>query len=109
MSEVSEELEARLAKVERKVDSLLKVYSAIADDTLRVCFAIDEIHRVSRGEPLPWDIATALVELHHAQQAAAEGSVDADGTPASQRVEEIKEEIQHLRDEYRKMVKGESP
>jgi hypothetical protein len=102
-------MDKRLREVERKVDTLVKVYSAIADDTLRVCFVIDEIHRVGRGEPLPWDIATAHVELHHAQRAAAEGKQDEGGVPAAQRVEDIKREIERLRDEYRAMVRGGTP
>lgn len=96
----------RLGEVERKVDALVKVYAAIADDTLRVCFVIDEIYRVGRGEPLPWDIAAAQVELHHAQRAAAEGKQDEGGIPAVQRVADMKKEIERLREDYRAMVKG---
>lgn len=104
-SERLDELERinRLNDLERKVASLQEVCAAVADDTLRVCFVFDEMARVGLLPALPWDVATGLVELHHAMQAAKEGLTDGAGVLASQRVEELKADVARLRDEYQKL------
>jgi len=93
----------RLDELERKVTTLTEVCGAVADDTLRVCFVFDEMARVGLLPALPWDVATALVELHHAMQAAKEGLTDEAGVLATQRVDEIKADVTRLRDEYQKL------
>jgi hypothetical protein len=102
---MTDALEARLTEVERKVDNLVEVCSAVADDTLRVCFILDELHRVGSAPPLPWPVATALVELHHAMQAEKDGMKDAEGVEASQRVVQLKQEVLRLREEYQQSLK----
>lgn len=97
------ERENRISELERKVTTLTEVCAAVADDTLRVCFVFDEMARVGLLPALPWDVATALVELHHAMQAAKEGLTDGSGVLASQRVEELKADVARLRDEYQKL------
>jgi uncharacterized protein YceH (UPF0502 family) len=100
------DLETRLDDLERKVEGLMEVVAATADDTLRVCFVLDELCREGRLPPLPWDVATALVELHHATQAMKSAMVDGGGTLASQRVEELKAEVSTLRETWQKFVGG---
>jgi hypothetical protein len=105
-----ENLEARLAEVERKVDNLVSVCQAVADDTLRICFILDELYRVGAVPTPPWNVATAMVELHHAQQAQKSGDTDAGGMPIAERIAELKQEILFLREDYHRSViaSGES-
>lgn len=97
---MSEEISERLVEIERKVTGLVEVCAAVADDILRVCFVLDEGRRAGSLPPLPWDIATALVEMHHAMRAANEGMKDEEGTPATVRVEELRKQIRELRETY---------
>jgi len=97
-------LDGRLAEVERKVQTLVDVCSAVADDTLRMCFALDEVARAGKLPTVPWDIATAMVELHHAQQAAKADMVADNGVTAAQQVEHLKSEVIRLRTEYLKSL-----
>lgn len=99
-------VEARLTEVERKVESLVEVCAAVADDTLRMCLALDELHRVGKLPAVPWDVATAQVELHHAIQAAKQDLTDAQGVAASKRVEELRLEVARLREVYRASLTG---
>lgn len=99
----AQERDGRLNDLERRVTALTEVCAAVADDTLRVCFVFDEMARVGLLPALPWDVATGLVELHHAMQAAKEGLTDGAGVLASQRVDELKADVSRLRDEYRKL------
>lgn len=92
----------RIEALERKVDGLTEVCAAVADDTLRVCFVFDEMARVGLLPTLPWEVATALVELHHAMQAEKASMVDGSGVLAAQRVEELKVQVTRLREEYQK-------
>jgi len=94
-------LESRLTEVERRVQNLVEVCSAVADDTLRMCFVLDELTRVGRLPTLPWDVATMLVELHHAMQAAKDELTEKDGETAAQKVEALKAEVTRLRELYR--------
>lgn len=98
-------VEDRLSDLERKVDGLLEVCAAVADDTLRVCFVLDELSQEGKLPTLPWDVATALVELHHATQAAKSSLVDGSGVLSSQRVEELKAHLTALREQYRNFVR----
>jgi hypothetical protein len=103
---MSDEIQERLSEVERKANGLVDVCAAVADDTLRMCFVLDELHRAGFLPELPWNVATVLVELHHAMRAANEGLEDEEGIPASQRVEELRKEILELRRAYAATVKG---
>lgn len=94
-------LESRLTEVERRVQNLVEVCSAVADDTLRMCFVLDELTRAGRLPMLPWEVATMLVELHHAMQAAKEDLTEKDGETAAQKVEALKAEVMRLRELYR--------
>jgi hypothetical protein len=105
---MSDEILERLSEAERKTDNLVDVCAAVADDTLRMCFVLDELHRAGAIPELPWKTATVLVELHHAMLAANDGMEDGAGTPASQRVEELRKEILELRRAYAASVKGEN-
>lgn len=104
MTDVDDQLNERLAEVERKVDNLVSVCSAVADDTLRMCFILDELNRAGVMPTLPWDLATILVELHHAMQAEKNGDNDLDGTPMANRIADLKREILFLRDEYQRSL-----
>ena len=99
-------IEDRLAEAERKIQNLVEVCAAVADDTLRMCFILDELHRVAKMPPMPWDLATTLVELHHAMSAAKDDLKDEDGVTAAQRVEELKGEVTRLRSAYRESLIG---
>lgn len=103
---MSDEILERLSEVEKKTDGLVEVCAAVADDTLRMCFVLDELHRAGVLPELPWNVATILVELHHAMLAAKEGREDEAGIPASQRVEELRKKILELRRAYAATVKG---
>lgn len=100
-------LKARLDDAERRIENLVEVCGAIADDTLRVCFVMDELHRAGQMPVLPWEVATAMVELHHAMQAAKNGMVSDGGTDPKQRVEELRAEVVKLREQYQRTVSGE--
>ncbi len=93
-------LENRVKAVEEKVEKLVEVCSAVADDTLRVCFVLDELTRAGQLPNLPWNVATMLVELHHAMQAQKNGMTDEGGESVAQRVEDLKAEVLRLRSEY---------
>jgi predicted AAA+ superfamily ATPase len=101
-------VKARLDETERRVENLVEVCGAIADDTLRVCFVLDELHRAGQIPVLPWDVATAMVELHHAIQALKGGMDGEGGVDPKQRVEDLKAEVVKLREEYHKMVSGDA-
>lgn len=94
-----EEIEPRLKAIEERLEKLVEVCSAVADDTLRVCFILDELMRAGQLPNLPWDVATMLVELHHAMQAQKNGMTE-DGGSLSQRIEGIKAEVLRMRDVY---------
>jgi hypothetical protein len=102
-------IEERLDEMERQVKNLVEGYGAIADDTLRVCFILDEVARVGHLPKLPWDIATMLVELHHAMEAERAGLSESEGQSAKQRVEDIKRMVVELREEYQKSFSTEGP
>lgn len=91
------QLEDRLLEIGRKIESITEVCAAVSDDTLRMCFALDELHRVGALPPVPWQIATAMVELHHAKQAEKHGLDDSTGESVAQRIEKLQTEIDHLR------------
>lgn len=97
-------LEDRLDEVERQIGALVGVCSAVADDTLRMCFVLDEMSHAGHLPMVPWDVATMLVELHHAQSAAKNGLKDADGVSAEQRMAEIRATIVRLRADYTKSL-----
>lgn len=97
-------IEDRLFELERRTQSLVEVCAAVADDTLRMCFILDELHRVGKMPPMPWDVATALVELHHAISAAKDDLKDEDGVTAAQRVEELKGDVTRLRSAYKESL-----
>ena len=85
----------------QQLQDVMEVCAAVADDTLRMCLVLNEMARVGLLPILPWDVATAQVELHHAQQAAKEGLSDGDAVLASQRVEDLKAEVTRLQEVYR--------
>jgi hypothetical protein len=101
---MTDDIETRLAEVERKVQSLVEVCAAVADDTLRMCFVLDEMSRIGKLPPVPWDVATMMVELHHAQQAAKEGLETDEGVSAAQQVERLQAEVVKLREVYRHAI-----
>jgi hypothetical protein len=103
------EIEDRLNELDRKVLNLVDVCSAVADDTLRLCFIFDEMNRVGVLPPLPWELATSLVELHHAMQAEKAGDQDGCGVPIVERISTLKHEILSLRNEYQKSLKETPP
>lgn len=98
------DMEARFAALEQRVQNLVEVCAAVADDTLRVCFVMDELTRAGQLPNLPWETATMLVELHHAMQAAKDGLTEGGGESAAQKVEAIKSEVLRLRAVYRASI-----
>lgn len=102
---MSNDVEARLTEVERRVQNLVEVCAAVADDTLRMCFVLDELARANLLPSLPWEVATMLVELHHAMLATKEELTEKDGETASQKVEAIKAEVRRLREHYQTSLK----
>jgi hypothetical protein len=103
---MTDEVLDRLAEVERKVDSLVDVCSAVADDTLRMCLALDETAKALGLPGVPWDLATKMVDFHHAQRAAREGLKSQDGVSPEQQMEKLKQEILQLREAYRASFQG---
>lgn len=102
-------VENRLKEVEGQVQKLLEVCAAVADDTLRVCFVLDELTRAGQLPNLPWETATMLVELHHALQAAKDNLTETDGSTATQKVEAIKAEVLRLRAVYQESLQIPGP
>jgi hypothetical protein len=103
-----DDFDTRLAEVERRVQNLVEVCGAVADDTLRMCFVLDEMHRAGMLPAMPWNVATLMVELHHAQQAEKNGDTDISGEPLADRIQSLKREILSLREEYQKSLTGET-
>lgn len=99
------DVEARFDEIERRIENLVEVCAAVADDTLRVCFVMDELTRAGQLPMLPWEVATMLVELHHAMLAAKENLTESGGESAAQKVEAIKAEVIRLRAQYQTSVK----
>lgn len=95
-----DDVRERLTDLEQKVSGVVEVCAAVADDTLRMCFVLDELQRAGQLPPLPWEVATMLVELHHAVQAQNNGMKTAGEEPIEQRIAAIKAEVKRLRDEY---------
>lgn len=89
----------RLTELERKVDNLVLVCQGTADDTLRMCFALDVVSKALGLPGTPWEVATRMVDFHHAQRALNEGRV------ASEDLEKLKLEIIQLRDSYMESLK----
>jgi len=106
---MTSDFESRLSEAERGIRSLVGVCSAVADDTLRVCFILDELSRAKVLPILPWGVATNLVELHHATQALKQGSVDSVGEDITKRIKNLQDTVTALREDYRKVLKGEGP
>lgn len=101
-----DEVRRRLDDLETTANTLSDVCGAVADDTLRLWFLLDEMSREGILPTLPLDVATGLVELQHAMRAAKDSKVDDDGVAAGQRVEELKAHVSSLRESYRKFVGG---
>lgn len=93
-------LEDRFDELDEKLNRVVEVCGAVADDTLRMYFVLDELNRAAQLPELPWEAATARVELHHAMRAAKEEKTDGEGVPATRRVEELKKTVQDLREVY---------
>lgn len=102
-------VESRIIEIENKVSNLVEVCAAVADDTLRMCFVLDELKRAGQLAPLPWEVATLLVELHHAIEAQKRGATPEGGEDLSKRVEAIKSEVKKLREEYLFSLRIENP
>lgn len=102
---MSEDMGDRLTEVERRVQNLVEVCAAVADDTLRMCFVLDELALAGHLPTLPWETATMLVELHHAMLAAKEKLTEKDGETAAKKVEAIKAEVLRLREHYQTSLK----
>ena len=100
------DLETRLDEAERKITSLVEVCSAVSDDTLRMCFALDVMTKALGLPSTPWDVATKMVDLHHAQRAVKEGAVSMDGVDPKQHAESLLAEVRALRDQYIETVKN---
>jgi len=93
--------EERLTKLEADVKVVATVASAAVDDTLRVCLVIQELSDGGYLPELPWDLATALVDLQHAKQAQAHGTV-AKGPPIEVRITELELRVRELRAAFRR-------
>ena len=100
ISDQLSEVSNRLAENERQVRSLVEVCAAVADDTLRMCLALDEMRRVGASPPVPWAVATALVDLHHAMQAQQNDLTASNGADVQSQIDHLKSEISRLRREY---------
>ena len=70
-----EKVTARVTSLETKVSKMTEVVAAATDDVLRVCTALEELSQAGRISPLPWNLATLMVEIHHARYAKEQGEV----------------------------------
>lgn len=95
-------LEDRIDRLEADVKAIASVASAVADDTLRVCLLLQELESGGYLPNLPWDLATAMVELHHAWKAKEHGDRPADGTTIEERIRLLEMQIRDLRDTFRR-------
>lgn len=94
------QIESRIAGLESQVQTMAMVVAATADDTLRTNLAIEELSMAGKIPPLPWNLATLLVEIHHAKLAKDNQDIPAeDGVTLDQRVQGLMTQISALRQE----------
>ncbi len=97
-------IEERLDELERNVHSVAEVVAGTADDTLRVCIAMEELSNAGAIPEIPWDLATAMVELHHARFAKDNGGESTTDVPLEAQIEQIEARITELRTELVKRL-----
>jgi len=88
--------DTRLSLMEDRLEAMGQVVQSVANDTLRVCSALQEMVEIGRIPEVPWDLASLLVEFHHAyleHQNNPEYPMDT--------LTEIKDKIRLLRQQYR--------
>lgn len=91
----------RILDLEGRVKDLHKVVAATADDTLRVCILLQELSNSGVLPVLPWRLATAIVDLHHAQLAFESGEIpETEGVKIQDRLEDLKSQVTALRREW---------
>jgi hypothetical protein len=99
-SDTEGNFEERLSELERQHRSFARVLSAVADDTLRVCVLVEELSTSGHLPPLPWRLATAIVDLHHALLAKKNQETMQDsGVTLEGHISALQENIRNLREE----------
>ncbi len=88
--------ETRLSLMEARIEAIAQVVQSVANDTLRVCSALKEMEDAGTITPVPWELATALVDYHHEYLAH-----QLDATRPVDEMDQLKQRIHLLRHEYR--------
>lgn len=94
-------IEERIERLERDVKTIAEVVAAMADDTLRVCFVVQEMADAGYLPEPPWELSTAMVELQHARRAQQAGEIPRDGTPIELRITTLEAQVRDLRERFR--------
>lgn len=96
-------VEERLTKLESDLKTIAQVVSAVTDDTLRVCLVLQELASGGYLPDLPWDLGSALVDLHYAKSAQTQKTeTPANGQPLELRVAELELQVKALREAFRR-------
>jgi len=88
--------ETRLATMEGRLEAMAQVVQSVADDTLRVCSALQEMEESGKIPNIPWLLSSTLVDFHHAYL-----NHQRDPTSFAEEVVFLKEQIRLLREQYR--------
>jgi len=104
LSALEKLVETRLKKLEDDVRVVAEVVSATSDDSLRVCFVLQELESGGYLPELPWNLGTALVDLAHVQLDKKNGTPPKSGIPVDAVIIELEKRIESLRENFRKVA-----
>lgn len=96
ISVLERDQETRLSLMEARIEAIAQVVQSVANDTLRVCSALKEMEDAGTITPVPWALATALVDYHHEYLAH-----QIDATRPVDEMDRLKQRIHLLRHDYR--------
>lgn len=95
------DLDARVTQLEKDLKTFASVLTATVDDTLRTNFVLRELESAGYLPTLPWDLASAMVDLHYLRQMQVHGDVPKDNVPIEVKILDLERHIARLRDEFR--------
>ena len=87
--------------VEHHLKTLAEVVSSVTDDCMRLCIAVKEMSEAGVIPPIPWDLATTILDLHHLSYAAENGSTEISDEKLKESINMLNVRIHRLRGEYR--------
>lgn len=95
------DLDARVTQLEKDLKTFATVLTATVDDTLRTNFVLRELESAGYLPTLPWDLASAMVDLHYFRQMQVHGDVPKDNVPIEVKISELELHIAKIRVAFR--------